>query len=241
MAGLPLKPDLFEFRADRGVFEDAGTDPAEDTDPVYQWNDQGPRSLHATQATLANRPSLSSAATPNYLSFDGTDDSLPFAGSSILASTGSPFTAEFWARVTDFTGNTFQVILALKTDTADVLSIGVSSDASFTGLYFGSNSTWSRLKTDYPTASIAGSIRQFVVTYNGGGAGTAGNFAAYVDGVPQALTAAGVFGATANNNRLGSHGSGIVPLKGRLYKAAGFSRALSQSQVSARFALGTSG
>jgi hypothetical protein len=37
------------LRADAGVYEDAGTDPAEDGDPVVQWNDQSGQNNHATR------------------------------------------------------------------------------------------------------------------------------------------------------------------------------------------------
>lgn len=236
-----LKPDLFEFRADRGIYEDAGTDPAEDTDPVYQWNDQGPSSRFATQATLANRPTLSSAAVPNYLAFDGTDDNMSFGGSAVMVNSGSPWSVEAWINITDFAA-AFRTIFELTSNTTHPFSAGISNNATYLGLHFGSSTTWSRLKTSTSAASWLGADRHIVITYSGAGAGTDANFAAYIDGVQQTLTAAGAFGASANSpSYLGSNVSAGNPLKGRIYKVAGFRRALTQSQVYARFALGVHG
>ena len=42
--------------AEQGVFSDAGSTPAGDTDDVQQWNDQSGNNRHASQATSGNRP-----------------------------------------------------------------------------------------------------------------------------------------------------------------------------------------
>jgi hypothetical protein len=243
LSGRPLKPDLFEFRADRAVFEDAGTDAAEDTDPVYQWNDQGPGSYHATQATLANRPTLSSAAIPNYVSWDGADDRMLFGGSAVLANTNAPFSIEAWVNLTSFGFTIFPGVLGLKTNTTDLWQVGISNNGSYLGLHFGSSTTWSRFKTDTAAASWLGADRHVVVTYNGGGAGTAANFAAYIDGVPQVLTTPGAFSPATNTSSVigASTISATEKWYGRAYKYAGFSRALTPAQVLARYALGVSG
>jgi hypothetical protein len=44
------------LKADAGVFSDAGTTPAVNTDTVQQWNDQSGNNNHATQATAGKRP-----------------------------------------------------------------------------------------------------------------------------------------------------------------------------------------
>lgn len=237
-----LRPDLFEFRADLGVFEDAGTDAAEDTDPVYQWNDQGPSSRFATQATLASRPVLSSAAVPNYLSFDGTDDRMTFGGSAVLASSVAAWSFEAWVRLTDFASSAYPHILTLKTNTTDAFDFAMSNDANYLGVHIGSASTWSRLKTSTAAASLTGADKHVVATYNGGGASTNSNFKVYIDGVLQTLTNAGLFGAAGNTaSSIGALEAGTNPWKGRIYKLAGFSRELTQAQVSWRYAMGVAG
>ena len=50
-------PDLvLWFKADAGVFSDAGSTPANDSDTVQQWNDQSGNAIHASQATGGTRP-----------------------------------------------------------------------------------------------------------------------------------------------------------------------------------------
>ena len=243
LSGQPLKPDLFEFRADYGVFEDAGTDPAEDTDPVYQWSDQGPSGLLAAQATLANRPSLSSAATPNYLSFDGTDDRMADGGSTIIVRTSSAWTFEAWVRLTDFASSTAPNLLTLKSDTTHPYQIFFSNIVGqYLGVSIGSSTTWTRFKTDTAAASLIGADRHVIVTYNGAGTTTQSNFKIYIDSASATLSSASAFAGITNTTIIGSATSaGAFPWKGRIYKLAGFSRELTAGQVAARFALGVSG
>jgi hypothetical protein len=238
-----LKPDLFEFRADRGVFEDAGTDPAEDTDPVYQWSDQGPASRFATQATLASRPTLSSAAVPNYLSL-ATDDFMTFGGSTVFANSTAAWTLEAWLNLTAFPATpSFPGVFGLKSNTTNLFQVGISNDANYLGLHFGSATTWPTLKTSTAGATWLGVNRHIIITYNGAGATVAANFAAYIDGVRQTLTAASAFSSATNTGSVigASDLTAAQPWNGRAYKYAGFSSALNQTQVSARFALGVAG
>lgn len=65
------------LKADAGVFNDAGSTPAADTDTVQQWNDQSGNGNHATQATSGKRPTYRT----------GIKNSLPvirFAGAHCL-------------------------------------------------------------------------------------------------------------------------------------------------------------
>lgn len=47
---------LFWFKADAGVFSDAGSTAANNGDTVQQWNDQSGNAIHASQATSGSRP-----------------------------------------------------------------------------------------------------------------------------------------------------------------------------------------
>ena len=47
---------LVWFKADAGVFSDAGSTPANNNDTVQQWNDQSGNAIHASQATSGSRP-----------------------------------------------------------------------------------------------------------------------------------------------------------------------------------------
>lgn len=84
------------YKADAGVYEDAGTDEAEDEDAVQQWNDQSGNGKHITQGTAGNRPLFQT----------GIQNALPgvqFVSSDYLLSssavvTAAPFTAYLVAR-----------------------------------------------------------------------------------------------------------------------------------------------
>lgn len=47
---------LVWFKADSGVFSDAGSTPATNGDTVQQWNDQSGNAIHSSQATSGSRP-----------------------------------------------------------------------------------------------------------------------------------------------------------------------------------------
>lgn len=68
------------------LFSDAGTTPAVDADPVYRWVDSV-NSITGDQATLANRPILTSGAS-GYLTFDGASDWIGFGTPAQVQATG---------------------------------------------------------------------------------------------------------------------------------------------------------
>lgn len=64
------------YKADAGVYSDAGTTPAVNDDPVQQWNDQSGHGYHLKQATSGNRPVFKSAG------FNGSYKTLQFTAAS---------------------------------------------------------------------------------------------------------------------------------------------------------------
>jgi len=243
LSGRPLKPDLFDFRAGLGVFENAGTDAAEDTDPVYQWNDQGPSGRFATQATLANRPTLSSSAVPNYISFDGADDLFTFGGMTPIVRSGSPSSFEVLVRIGSFATHNYQLLLRLKSDLANPQRLAVSNTGTYLGFSIGGGgATWARLRTNTPAVSIIGLDKHVVVTYNGADSTNVANFKIYIDGVLQSSETFAAFGdSDTTSSYIGPVVGGVFQFDGRLYRACGFSRELTQAQVLSRFALGAAG
>lgn len=64
--------------SDNGVYSDAGTTPAVNTDPVQQWNDQSGNANHLIQSTSNKRPIFNTNQINGrpWLSFDGSNDSM---------------------------------------------------------------------------------------------------------------------------------------------------------------------
>lgn len=79
---LDLGP-LGWYRADQGVFTNAGTTAATTTgDVIQQWNDLSGNNRHLIQATAVNRPTLNTNAIngQSAILFDGSNDFLPWTG-----------------------------------------------------------------------------------------------------------------------------------------------------------------
>lgn len=94
-----IQPDAISglkgwYKADAGVFEDAGTDPAENNDPVQQWNDQSGNGFHFTQATLGFRPIFKTGIVNGkpVIRWDASGVQMSYAtGSNLVTSPGTIF------------------------------------------------------------------------------------------------------------------------------------------------------
>lgn len=77
---------LLWLKGDTGVYSDAGTTPAVNTDPVYQWNDQSGNANHVLQATLGLRPLYATNIQNGkaVIDFDGSDDTLKNTATSLI-------------------------------------------------------------------------------------------------------------------------------------------------------------
>lgn len=110
------------YKSDAGVFEDAGTDPAEDGDTIRQWNDQSGNNLHIGQEVAANKP-LYQTEIENSLpgvQFVSTD----FFTNAGLPVAAAPFTIYMVARSSDAVNLQYPLVL-------------VTLDSSTVGFYFG--------------------------------------------------------------------------------------------------------
>lgn len=235
---LILPAPLWEVHGGRSRFSDAGTTPATDGQAVQQWNDRGPGGYHASQGTVGARPTLSSAASPNYLLFDGTNDLMTFGGSTVFAATGSAWSIEAWLQLTDFASSIYPTFCSLRSNSADPINVAFSNVAGYLGLHFGSQTTWSSLKTNTAAASLTGADKHIVVTYNGAGAGTAGSFKAGIDGALQTLATSGAFPAITNSSSIGGKADGTHAWKGRIYYFRVHRFAMTAGQMAARYAAG---
>ncbi len=84
--GLPAGM-VFWFKADAGVYSDAGTTPATNGQTVEQWNDQSGRGNNAAQAISGARPVFAAGVLcglPGIL-FNGASDTLPITSPAVCA------------------------------------------------------------------------------------------------------------------------------------------------------------
>lgn len=101
------------WRADAGVYSDAGSTPAVDTGTVYQWNDQSGNGFHMSQPTSTNRPTYRTNFVNGQpaIRFDGVDNEMNTAAGSvdsILATTqGTVFVVAYVVAVTGANANTY--------------------------------------------------------------------------------------------------------------------------------------
>lgn len=94
------------FDPSYGTYEDAGTDPTEVLDPLYQWNARaGTGSVVVLQATLANRPIVNQAGNGKYYhTYNGTASYLAATSTSAANLTGD-FTLAAMFNVTNISGD----------------------------------------------------------------------------------------------------------------------------------------
>jgi hypothetical protein len=166
-----------------------------------------------------------------WVELNGTTQYGTFGGSTVLAPSGSAWSLQATVRLTDFASSSYPHIFSIKTDTTYAYEVFLSSDATYLDVTIGAVTTWSRLRTG-AIATFAGLDRNILVTYNGQGAGTAGNFAVYVDGVARSLVSSNLLVDGGNTiSVLGALQSGGNPFKGRIYRAGIWNRALSASEA----------
>lgn len=83
------------YSPNAGLFENAGTDPAELTDPVYQQNDQSTNGRNLSQVTLGVRPVFSTVVSQNMLTFTGASQQFLTHTEEAFVADGDGF--EVWA------------------------------------------------------------------------------------------------------------------------------------------------
>ena len=151
------------FDGNQEVYEDAGTDAAETTDPLYRWgNTQNSDYIQST--TLANRPIYTVGANgEGYCSGDGTNDYLQgtFAAATAYAS------MDIWLSFKpDATTPKQQLVLMRRsTDSNPIAEIYDTSGTSGTYLSRTRNDSGSLNAT--PTESVTGDWKTVALQYTG--------------------------------------------------------------------------
>jgi hypothetical protein len=135
-------------------------------------------------------------------SFDGEDDYVT-TSNNLTVDTGEPFSVSLWTYLHDFSPEVYPLPLAIKSDQGDdAWGLFFTSDASFTDIAFGSQTSWGRYGKDQP--AVLNTWLHVVITYNGSGATTISNYTMYVNGLPNVLESTSAFGNVNNVTQIAS-------------------------------------
>lgn len=219
--GSPFSPvaPFAQYDADLGVYEDAGTDPAENDDPVYQWNDQSGNGYHLVQSASDNRPILKTAYhnSHNAIQFDGVND---FIQVNLGTTKSQVNTVGIVFYVVDPAVERGQYLLDSDNGTTRTV-INVNSTNHRVEAYAGSSLT--------TTTDITGSWHYAVITYNN----TSSTIR--IDGAAVSTTGTGTGTQGVDSIRLGSRFSGatVEPLEGWIGYVVFFNGSLGAPQLAA--------
>jgi hypothetical protein len=195
-------------------------------------------------ATLVNGVSYSSD-NGGVLSLDGVDDYMTLH-SSLSVATDAAFSVEICFNITSF-ANTYPNIFQIKTNTQCAWQISVTNFAAggglgYAGILFGSatfvNPTWANFSTGRDNASevmVANTWNHIVVTYNGSGQMSAGNYTYYRNAVSKNFTGADPFGNTNQQNYIGCIDADRFFFNSKIPIARIYNRVLSAAEVEQNF------
>jgi len=163
------------------------------------------------------------------LDFDGTNNFLSIFGSKVFAADAQPFSVSCFAYVRNFT-NQYSKLLMLRSDDSSAWEMGLSDQTNYRGLLIGTWTAWSRRRADIASADMTNGWHHYLVTYNGAGRGTAGNFLFYFDGASRTATITDNFSPTSNVSSIALNVTNNR-LNGQIADARIYNRALSPSEI----------
>lgn len=200
----------------------------------------GARLVRETDNSLAlyNVVNVSSGGASYAVTLDGAGDYVQVAGTTQYFQSASAFTFAAWVNLDDYDGS-YPIIANIRSNGSAPFMIGLSNTATYLGVWFGQSSVIAR-KTDTAANSLLNTWTHVVVTYDGGGASTAGSYTVYLNGVETATTAAsGGVGAYSNAaTRLGMAQDGSFPWDGKLDDTRIYNSELSQAEVDSLYGAG---
>jgi len=176
--------------------------------PLGLYPDARDSSEFGRRGTLQSSPQQSVASHRRGVLFDGSTQRISISRGTVFASTSAPFCVSAWVHIYDFSPNIYPIICTLKTSSSHAWQLSLSSEMSYLGVVVGSATSWSRIKSNTPAASLTGVWRLVEVSYNGQGATTDSNFSGYVDGAPITFAAAGGFSGISNTTDIGAPSGG---------------------------------
>jgi hypothetical protein len=173
----------------------------------------------------------STAASANVVngsaSFPGsTGSNITFGSTNNYVSSTQQFSASFWGK-TNFVGGSieFPQFLILHQPSTDAMNIGYASpnNGSYNGFYWGQTNSelWGRF---HDNVSLDTNFYNFSsLSYDGASPTSSGSFAVTRNGASNSITAAGNFGSTSNQNKIGQTTTATSTWQGQIDEARIFS------------------
>lgn len=136
------------------------------------------------------------------LDFDGSNDYVDL-GTRVYVRTDAPWTVLVRCNRTGYTsaaaGN-YPILFESKANQSENWRVGFSDNNSYDNLYFGAASGFAKLK--FAAGLATATWYDVLISYNGAGATTTGNYAAYINGVSQSIASASVFVSRTGNSTI---------------------------------------
>ena len=188
----------------------------------------------ASDATLSK---FGSVFNQYSVSLDGSDDSISISSTPTFITQNSAFSLSFWMNPSGYGSNgTYANVLAFKSDfNTKNFAIHINNNTSgYTGISFGITD-YSTNTAYYHTTGVTGNTllntwSHVVITYNGSGLGTIGNWKLYIDKNSKTIgTGGGWFDSGTPINTIGNYRN--YHYEGLIDELAVFNTELSSSNI----------
>jgi hypothetical protein len=165
---------------------------------------------NANVGTPAGPPAQTTGSVGSGLSFNKTSGTYVDLGSTISLDTGSAYTISAWVNLTNYTNDAYPPVLGFKTNSAHAEAVGfsLSNQTGYKDVLLGSATDWARVRADVGGIAGGSGFHHVTITYNGAGAGNAGNFGIYFDGTSRTTAASGSYVGGTAANRIGKSPDG---------------------------------
>ena len=153
-----------------------------------------------------------------------------------LINSAEPFSISCWHWLDDYSPDQYPCWIRLKSNESNGFLIGFSNVASYKVPLFGSNSTWTRGRSeDITTTDPIGVWSQTALTYNGSAPGTLSNFKLYFNGSELTTTTAGAYASTPNTNRIGMGNTASTEWDGFIGPICLYNRVLTGAEITQNY------
>jgi hypothetical protein len=177
--------------------------------------------------TLTNSPTWVAGKAGKALSFNATNSYIDLGSSNTYIGTSAPFSVSFWMKANTFDSNQRNPF-ALKTDSTTSWIGFQLAGGSYTDFTFGKDSA-SSFRFSYPSSPVNKWVH-ILITYNGSGFNTVGNYAAYFNGTSVSLSTSSTLSVSSNANYIGK-GSGAGYWDGSLDEFRVYNRVLTAAEI----------